>query len=545
MPSPATTVDADLAARVRAWIAGDPDPGDRAELQALLDVGDGPALADRFAAPLAFGTAGLRGPLQAGPSGMNRAVVRRAAAALAAHLGPGRRVVIGHDARHRSDVFARESAAVMAGAGLHAVLLPRALPTPVLAFAVRALAADAGVMVTASHNPPTDNGYKIYLGGPGDEGAQIVSPTDAEIEARIAAVGPVARIPLDPGFETAGEDLVTAYVTAICGLTTGDARDVLVAVTSLHGVGDETLRAAFARAGFAPPVAEPSQARPDPDFPTVAFPNPEEAGAMDRVLALGARIGADVVLANDPDADRLAVAVGDRVLTGDEVGRLLADHVLAHRPGPVATTIVSSAMLERIAEAHGVPVHRTLTGFKWLMRAAGGLVFAYEEALGYAVGPDVVRDKDGISAALLVAELAAAQRAAGRTLLDRLDDLERRHGVHATAQHVVRVQRPEQISRIMAALRAGPPAAVGPAAVERVEDLDRDGGPLPRADVLVLTLAGARIVVRPSGTEPKLKAYLEVVRPPGPDLAAQRAQAGTLLEALQEALAADLARRGG
>ncbi len=490
----------------RAWIADDPDPAGRQELRALLDAGDDAALRSRFAGPLRFGTAGLRGELRAGPNGMNRAVVRRAAAGLARWLGPGRVLVVGHDARHGSAAFARDVAAVAQAAGLDARLLPRALPTPVLAFAVRDERADAGVMVTASHNPPQDNGLKVYLA----DGAQIVPPADAEIEQAIAAA-PAARTIALAEPTALVDDVLERYLQATVALLPGVARAVRLAYTPLHGVGAPVLTEALRRGGFPDAHVEPSQAEPDPDFPTVAFPNPEEDGAMDRVVALGARVGADLVLANDPDADRLAAAVSDRVLTGDELGALLADHVLAHRPGPVATTIVSSGLLDRIAAAHGVPCHRTLTGFKWLMRADPELVYAYEDALGYVVGPRVVRDKDGISAALLLAELAAGLKGRSATLLDRLDELAAEHGLHATRGLAVRVTDLDQIAAMMARLRSAPPTTLAGRPVTRTADLLRDPGDLPASDVVVLEAAGARVVVRPSGTEPKLKAYLEAV----------------------------------
>jgi phosphomannomutase len=530
-------MDRSLAGRARAWIEDDPDPGDREELAALLERGEERELADRFRGRLAFGTAGLRGRLRAGPNGMNRAVVRRAAAGLGAWLGPGRSVVVGHDARHRSRAFAEDAAAVLAGAGLRVHLLPRALPTPVLAFAVRSLAADAGVMVTASHNPPQDNGMKVYLGG-ADGGAQIVPPADREIEAAIAAVRDLAGLPLGAPGARVGDDLVEAYVAATAALALTGDRDVRVAYTPLHGVGRATLAAVLARAGVPAPAVVAAQAEPDPDFPTVGFPNPEEPGAMDAVVALGRETGADVTIANDPDADRCAVAVGDRVLGGDELGALLADHVLRHAPGPVATTIVSSSLLGRMAAAHGVPFTQTLTGFKWIVRAREDLVFGYEEALGYAAGPRVVRDKDGISAALLVAELAAGLRAQGRTLLDRLDDLAREHGVHLTEGLSVRVEDLAVIEAAMARLRAAPPARLAGRAVVEVRDLLAGDGDLPPSDVLVLRLEGARVVVRPSGTEPKLKAYLEAVAPVrGGDLAAARESAARLLRELRGAVA--------
>ncbi|HVM27982.1 MAG TPA: phospho-sugar mutase [Mycobacteriales bacterium] len=494
----------DLRAAAIAWVEDDPDPATRAEVEALLAAGDEDALRTRFDGRLVFGTAGLRGPVRAGPTGMNRAVVRRTAAGLAAHLGPGRTVVVGRDARHGSEHFARDTCAVLAGAGLRALLLPRVLPTPVLAHAVLALGADAGVMVTASHNPPQDNGYKVYLA----DGAQVVPPVDASIEAASAAVDRVRDLPLSEDWEQLGEDVVEQYLSAVAALPLTGHRDVVVAYTPMHGVGGEVLLAAFARAGFPAPSVVAEQAEPDPDFPTVSFPNPEEPGAMDRLLALAESTGADVAIASDPDADRVAVAVGGRLLRGDEVGVLLADHLLAHgRRGRLATTVVSSSMLSRLAAAYDVTFTETLTGFKWLARAGDDLVYAYEEALGVMVAPGVVRDKDGISAALLVADLAAEEKARGRTLLDRLADLEREHGRHETRQLSYRV---EDLSLIAAAhqdVLRDPPSAYGDVAVTAIEQ--------PAPDVLVHRLGTAgRVVVRPSGTEPKLKAYLELVDPP-------------------------------
>jgi phosphomannomutase len=530
-------VSEELLARARAWLAEDPDPDTRAELARLIE-GDDAAVAERFAGRLEFGTAGLRGALGAGPLRMNRAVVRRTTAGLASYLatrGQTGPVVVGYDARHKSDVFAEDVAAVITGAGLSALVLPRPLPTPVLAFAVRQLQACAGVMVTASHNPRADNGYKVYLG----DGAQIVSPADAEISAAIDAVGPLAGVALADGWQRLGDEVVEAYLDAVIGLSLVPDREVRVAYTPLHGVGRDVLLAAFARAGFPVPTVVAEQAAPDPDFPTLAFPNPEEPGATELLLATAARAGADIALANDPDADRLAVAVEGRLLTGDELGVLLADHILRHTSGDrlVATTIVSSSLLGKLARAHGVAYAETLTGFKWIVRAADAypghrFVFGYEEALGYVVG-DVVRDKDGISAALAVAELAAAENAAGRTLLDRLDELAMEHGVHATEQVSIRVTDLPTIAEVMADLRGRPPSAVGGSAVIEVVDLLRDGR-LPAADVLVYPLeSGGRVVVRPSGTEPKLKAYLEAVVPVAEGrLADARARAGEQLAAL-------------
>ncbi|HEY3504185.1 MAG TPA: phospho-sugar mutase [Actinocatenispora sp.] len=524
-----TADDEVLRARAEAWIADDPDPASRDELSAVLAGLPGTAdeLADRFAGPLTFGTAGLRGPLRAGPNGMNLAVVRAAAAGLVRWLaeqpdsdGP---LVIGYDARHGSHAFAAETARVATGAGRRALLLPRPLPTPVLAYAVRALGAAAGVMVTASHNPPRDNGYKVYLGaGVGGElgaGAQIVPPADAGIEAAIRAVGPLSAVPLGPDGEILGEDVLEGYLDgAVAVVAPGGARELGVAYTPMHGVGGPVLVEAFRRAGFAAPAVVPEQAEPDPDFPTVAFPNPEEPGAIDLAAALGASTGADIVVANDPDADRCAVAVPDpatgepadkpagwRMLRGDEVGVLLADQLMRRGTrGRYATTIVSSTMLRALCAARDLPYAETLTGFKWIVRAGDSLVFGYEEALGYAVAPEHVRDKDGITAALLVAELAASLRADGRTLVDRLAELATEFGRYATDQLAVRVTDLGEIGTMMARVRATPPATLLDRAVT-VTDLQ------PDADVLTLTADGLRVVIRPSGTEPKLKAYLEVV----------------------------------
>jgi phosphomannomutase len=544
-----TAIDLEqLRQRAEQWLADDPDPGSQAELGALIDQLPATAaeLADRFAGPLTFGTAGLRGPMRAGPNGMNLAVVRQAAAGLVAWLRERdghRPLVIGYDARHQSRAFAEETARVAAGAGRPALLLPRALPTPVLAHAVRLLDACAGVMVTASHNPPRDNGYKVYLGaglgGPGGDGAQIVPPADTGIEAAIRAVGPLSAVPLRGDYSTLDDSIVDSYVEQAvavldAGAVTPEQRAALrVAYTPLHGVGASVLTTAFARAGFAPPTVVAEQAEPDPDFPTVAFPNPEEPGAMDLVLRTAVQAGADIAIANDPDADRCAVAIPDppgwRRLHGDEVGILLADHLIRRGvSGCYATTIVSSSMLRALTAARGVDYAETLTGFKWIVRAdPHRLAFGYEEALGYCVAPHHVRDKDGITAALLVAELAAGLKAQGRTLADRLDDLAREFGVYATDQISVRVQSLGSIAEMMALLRAKPPASLLDEPVVSTEDR------APDADVLTFRTATARVVVRPSGTEPKLKIYLEVREPvAGDDVAAARDRARAALAAL-------------
>ena len=539
----------DLTQVARAWLAEDPDPDTRAELERLLAEGDIAGLSDRFSARLEFGTAGLRGALGAGPNRMNRAVVLRAAAGVSAYVRArgGRTVVIGYDARHKSDVFARDTAEVVEGAGLHALLLPRPLPTPVLAFAIRHLRADAGVMVTASHNPPQDNGYKVYLG----DGSQIVSPADAEISAEIDAIGTLAAIPRGAGAETLGKEVLEAYLDRVATLVDPSSpRNLRTVYTPLHGVGRDVVLAAFERAGFRTPRVVERQAEPDPDFPTVSFPNPEEPGAIDLALAAANEDAADLVLANDPDADRCAVAVVDpagggwRMLRGDETGVLLAVHLLRRgaRDGTFAASIVSSSLLGRIAAAHGIAYEETLTGFKWISRVSR-LRYGYEEALGYCVDPAQVRDKDGISAALLLAELAATVKADGRTLLDLLDDLAREHGLHATDQLSVRVDDLSLIPAAMDRLRERPPTVLGGRAVETAEDLSAGSATLPPTDGLRYRLhGGARVVVRPSGTEPKLKCYLEVIVPvPGDDVSAARVDAAAQLDALRRDLSRLLA----
>ncbi|GAA2367768.1 phospho-sugar mutase [Dactylosporangium salmoneum] len=531
-----TSTERDLALRTaaEAWIADDPDPASQDELRSVL--GNPGELADRFAGPLQFGTAGLRGPLRAGPNGMNLAVVRGAAAGLVRWLAeqPGaadRPLVIGYDARHGSHAFAVETARVATGAGRRALLMPRPLPTPVLAYAVRRHGAAAGVMVTASHNPPQDNGYKVYLA----DGAQLVPPADAEIERAIRGVGPLLDVPLGGDGEVLDEAIVGEYVDAALGVLDPEVpRELAVAYTPMHGVGRDVLVATLEAAGYGSPFVVAEQAEPDPDFPTVAFPNPEEPGAMDRLLALADREGADIAIANDPDADRCAVAFRRegvwRQLRGDEVGVLLADHLMRRGVhGRYATTIVSSSLLSRMCEERGLPYGETLTGFKWIVRAGDDLVYGYEEALGYCVAPEMVRDKDGITAALLVCELAAGLRSELRTLGDRLDELALQYGVHATDQLSVRVEDLGEIAEAMATIRARPPVELLDEPVRAIEDR------LPEADVLILRAGTTRVVVRPSGTEPKLKAYLEVVEPvvDSSDLAGARERAAAALAALR------------
>ncbi|MCH0563855.1 phospho-sugar mutase [Streptomyces sp. MUM 136J] len=509
----------DVMAQAKAWLAEDPDPETRDELARLIDAGDAAELAARFSGTLQFGTAGLRGELGAGPMRMNRAVVIRAAAGLASYLRKngqeGGLVVIGYDARHKSADFARDTAAVMVGAGLRAAVLPRPLPTPVLAFAIRHLGAVAGVEVTASHNPPRDNGYKVYLG----DGSQIVPPADAGIAAEIAAVPSLASVPRPAeGWETLDDGVLDAYLARTDAvLADGSPRGARTVYTAMHGVGKDVLLAAFARAGFPEPVLVAEQAEPDPEFPTVAFPNPEEPGAMDLAFAQARANDPDLVIANDPDADRCAAAVRDggawRMLRGDEVGALLAAHLVRRgATGTFAESIVSSSLLGRIAGKAGLPYEETLTGFKWIARV-DGLRYGYEEALGYCVDPEGVRDKDGITAALLITELASQLKEEGRTLLDLLDDLAVEHGLHATDQLSVRVEDLSVIADAMRRLREQPPAQLAGLPVRRAEDLSRGTEKLPPTDGLRYTLDGARVIVRPSGTEPKLKCYLEVVVP--------------------------------
>jgi phosphomannomutase len=635
--------EGELRERVAAWIADDPDAGDRAELSGLADRAfggpDAAALAelrDRFAGRLEFGTAGLRGVVAAGPNRMNRAVVRAATAAVAGWLldpgpdgahagesavagdggsaGTGVSVVVGCDARHRSAEFAAEAAGVLAGAGIAVHVLPLPGPTPLLAFAVRHLGTSAGVMITASHNPAADNGYKLYL----SDGGQVIPPADAQIEARIAALGPLAQVPVaaahSPLITRHGDEVARAYLDAVVATSAGpgsgsDRAKLTVVYTAMHGVAGDLMLRAIDQAGFAPPHVVAAQAQPDPDFPTVAFPNPEEPGALDLALADARRFGADLLIASDPDGDRLAVAVprpGGRdaaegewlVLTGDQLGALLGASLLERTAGQaapgdrlVATTIVSSTLLSKIAASARVRYAETLTGFKWISRAADRVpgarfLFGYEEALGYDVG-DVVRDKDGIGAALAMLWLAAEAKAAGSSVLQRYDDLETAHGVHLTSQVTLRTADQAEVMR---RLRAHPPAALGDEPVTGLTDLAAadggaagaalaggDGGAgqapgggttapgggttapgggttapgggttapgdgLPRADVLILRLVNARVVLRPSGTEPKIKCYIEIIEPlAGRPLPAARWTAAKRLAPIRSALEAVLA----
>jgi len=474
---------------------------------------------------------------------MNRSVVIRAAAGITAYLKQSVpepfHVVIGFDARFNSDVFARDTAAVVLGAGGRASVLPRPLPTPVLAYAIRHLGADAGVMVTASHNPPQDNGYKVYLG----DGSQIVSPSDVDIAAEISRIERTLDVPLaDDGWETLDDEVLESYLTHVIKVVSPETpRDLVVVHTALHGVGSETVARAFEAAGYAAPLQVPSQADPDPLFPTVPFPNPEEPGAMDAALELAEQTGPDVVIANDPDADRCAVAVpgpgGWRMLRGDEVGVLLGAHLLDRGvpSGSVfANSIVSSRMLATVCRSAGIAHEETLTGFKWISRVPG-LRYGYEEALGYCVDPGQVRDKDGVSAALVVAEIAASLKASGGSITGRLDELAVKHGVHATDAFSVRVEDLSLIDQIMARLRAQPLSTVAGVEVSRIDDLAEGDGGLPPTEGLRYFLADdSRVIVRPSGTEPKLKVYLEVIEAVADgDLAGARSRAAERLAGIK------------
>jgi len=539
-------VTAELLSTARAWADADPHAGDRAEIEALIEAENVEELERRFAGPLTFGTAGLRGPLRAGPAGMNAAVVTRAAAGLgrylvdSGHAGGG--VVIGYDARRRSDEFARISASVLTAAGFAVQVLPKSLPTPVLAYAVRHLGCAAGVMVTASHNPPDDNGYKVYL----DDGAQLVPPADRKIEAAISAVGPAREVQLSDEWLTLGHDVEADYVAAVVAAldpsSAPDRSSLTVAYTAMHGVGAETTRAVFAAAGLKAPVSVPEQDEPDPAFPTVAFPNPEEPGAIDLLVALADRVGADVAIAEDPDADRCSVVCGGRQLTGDEVGALLADWLVRRGVrGTYASSLVSGSLMHALVTAHGQPSEETPTGFKWIMRAGSAeapLVYGYEEALGYSVAPSVVKDKDGISAALAVALMVAELKASGRTLLDRLDELAREHGLFVTGQLSVRVEDLSIISGAMERVRAAPPSSLLGREVT-FADLAREEPPV---DAVRLLGDGVRVIVRPSGTEPKLKAYLETVVPVHEDagLIAARGRGADELDQLRAEMSAAL-----
>ena len=512
----------DLLAQVRAWIAEDPDPKTRAELEDLIAKNDLATLASCFAGFLEFGTAGLRGRVGPGPARMNRAVVSKTAYGISQYMKTHglTSVVIGRDARHGSEEFARDTAEIMSGAGFEVFVLPRPLPTPVLAYAVRNLGCGVGIMVTASHNPPQDNGYKVYLGGvvSGIEylGSQIIAPTDAEISQQIAAAPPLNTLPRGQKWQLLDESVIDSYIRATARLAPRP-RPLKIVYSALHGVGTEVLGKVFALAGFDAPILVKAQAEPDPDFPTVAFPNPEEPGAIDLSIALAKEVGADLVIANDPDADRCAVAIDDngwRMLRGDEVGILLGEYI-ARSAGDtkavLANSIVSSSALRKIAAHYNLPFTETLTGFKYLSKVKN-LRFGYEEALGYAVDADSVNDKDGISAALLIAQLAADLAADGSSLRELLAEIWRRIGFHGTSQISVKTSSVTDVERIMTKLRSQLPDVIAGFPVTSRDDLERPTDSLPPTNGVRIWLDGKyRVIVRPSGTEPKIKCYLEVI----------------------------------
>ena len=547
------TTELNLIEQARAWLAADPDPDARRHLQQQLIQLDDPALREdalgqlrtQFSGFLEFGTAGLRGKTGPGPSCMNRVVVGAAAAGIGAWLNEhghaGGKVLIGYDARWKSDEFAIESAEILAGQGFEALLTLHQTATPLVAFGTRHFGCVAGIVVTASHNPPQDNGYKVYLG----DGSQIIPPTDGEIAAHIQTFPPqkLQSMERSQDYQLIGDDLQEAYTAHAATLVPDDApREVVWVHTAMHGVGSKPMRAVAAATGFPAAIEVPEQAEPDADFPTVAFPNPEEKGAIDLAVALAQSENADVVIANDPDADRCAVATRIdgrwRMLTGDELGAILGDQIIrTGAPGVLANSVVSSTLLRKIAHAAGREHVITLTGFKWIGRVPD-MAFGYEEAIGYCCDPRSVPDKDGLTAAVTVLRLVASLKAEGKTLEDRLNEIAATHGLHATSQLAVRVENLSEITDAMARLRANPPTHLLDEPVTYRDLLDGSEG-LPPTDGVELTGESIHVVARPSGTEPKLKCYLEVVLPPADSIGgtAARTLAGGLLKGLREQMA--------
>lgn len=517
-------MDKELIEEVERWIAEDPDPVTQKELLRLLELRDEEVLRSCFSGFLEFGTAGLRGPLGPGPSRMNRAVVTKTAAGLAQYMKKNllHSVVIGRDARYGSEDFTRDTAEIMQGAGFEVFVLPRPLPTPVLAFAVRVLNCDVGIMVTASHNPPQDNGYKVYLGGTVSgvryDGSQIIAPADTEISHEIAHVPPLPTLKRSQGWKVLDEQIIDKYIRTTVALADSPA-DLSVVYTAMHGVGTETIEKVFADAGFSPLILVAEQAQPDPDFPTVAFPNPEEPGAIDLALAKARAVKADLVIANDPDADRCAAAIADssgtwRMLRGDEVGALLGEYITSagKKSGVIANSIVSSSILKKIAQAHNYPFQETLTGFKWIAKIPN-LLFGYEEALGYCVDSHSVNDKDGISAALALTQLALNLKKQGKSIDVFLDEIWSKYGYHATKQISVRTTSVDDITKVLGQIRAHVPQTIGEFAVTKFDDLENPSDGLPPTNGVRFFLEGEiRVIIRPSGTEPKIKCYIEVVR---------------------------------
>jgi len=515
-------MDQSLVGEVQAWIADDPDPVTASQLQQWLDTNNEPELRSSFNGFLQFGTAGLRGPIRPGPSGMNRAVVGRTAVGIVAYMKERNltSVVIGRDARYGSEDYTCETAEIMSGAGMKVFVLPRPLPTPVLAFATNELGCDVGIMVTASHNPPQDNGYKVYLGGTVDgieyRGSQIVSPTDISIAQKIDAITTLKLQPRGKNWTVLGEEIIEKYIERTASLATKPG-SLRIVYTAMHGVGTETIQRVFHKAGFQSPILVDAQAAPDPDFPTVAFPNPEEPGAIDLALETAKAFDADLVIANDPDADRCAAAVKDpvmgwRMLRGDELGAILGESIARKTTsGIFANSIVSSSILKKIAEHYKLEFKETLTGFKWLAKIKG-LTFGYEEALGYAVDAKSVNDKDGISAAITLAQIATDLAADGKSLLDLLDEIWTRHGFHATEQISIRLNDLSKVAVILGGLRSNPPQQIAGHLVTSIDDLAAPTDGLPPTDGLRIWLdGGVRIIIRPSGTEAKMKCYIEVI----------------------------------
>ena len=533
-------MDQSLIAEVEAWIADDPDPVTAGQLRQWLDTNNEAELRASFNGFLQFGTAGLRGPIRPGPSGMNRAVVGRAASGIVAYMKERNltSVVIGRDARYGSEDYTFETAEIMSGAGMTVYVLPRPLPTPVLAFATNELGCDVGIMVTASHNPPQDNGYKVYLGGTVDgieyRGSQIVSPTDVSIAQKIDAITSLKSQQRGKEWTVLGEDVIEKYIARTASLAKNPG-NLRIVYTAMHGVGTETIQRVFHKAGFPSPILVDAQAAPDPDFPTVAFPNPEEPGAIDLALETAKSFDAHLVIANDPDADRCAAAVNDpatgwRMLRGDELGIVLGEWIARSKPkGTFGNSIVSSSALRKISAHYGIDFQEVLTGFKWLAKIED-LAFGYEEAIGYSVDSETVNDKDGVSAAIFLAQVAMDLKRDGLTISDLLNQVWERHGFHGTEQISIRVSDMSAITRLLAGLRQTPPKEIAGRAVESIDDLAAPTDGLPPTDGLRIWLAGGiRIIVRPSGTEAKMKCYIEVITK-------SAEESGTLLNEIREPL---------
>jgi phosphomannomutase len=545
-------MNAQLFDAARAWATQDPDQETREELLALIEAGDAAAIQSRMGARLDFGTAGLRGELGAGPNRMNRVLVAQAAAGIRdyvnEHFKNDASVVIGFDGRINSAIFARDSAEIFAAAGISTMLFDGVVPTPVLAFAGKHLNASAAIMVTASHNPPRDNGYKVYLGG-SNGGSQIISPTDSEIASKIREIAESQtfdQIPKSNNFEIIGDEIRQAYVAETASLTgeieNGDSLKIVY--TAMHGVGWRVTQDLFTAVGLPEPYTVDAQLLPDGNFPTVAFPNPEEPGAMDLSFAKAREVGADLILANDPDADRLAIGVPDsntaegwRRLTGDEIGLLLGHQIAKRavaegRTGTLACSIVSGSALSKVAAHFGLGYRETLTGFKWISKVPN-LIFGYEEALGYCVDPQHTPDKDGISASLIATSLACELAAEGKTITSHLAELGELYGHFTTGQISIRVTDLSVIANIMKNLRSNPPATIDGVAAD-FTDLAIGTAKLGPTDGLRFDLAdGRRVIVRPSGTEPKLKCYLQAI---GESKDAATAALASLNDAMKELL---------